>query len=131
LIALQGLFDTSTPFPVIMVVLLAGGMLRSMFFTGCNALGYSDVDDEQASQATAIVAVSQQISVAFGVAVAGALLELTTHMRGGELALVDFQIAFVVVGLLSMLAAVVYYRLPADAGSNVVAGRKRATIDKD
>ena len=119
LIAAQGLFTQTTPVSLMMAVLLAGGVLRSVFFTGVNAIGYADVDDDEASQATAIVAVGQQLSVAFGVAVAGAILEISTRLRGAELALPDFQIAFFVVGTLSALAGVVYLRLPADAGSNV------------
>ena len=130
LIAVQGLFNVDTPVPIIMAVLLVGGVLRSVFFTGSNAIGYADVDDEEASQATAIVAVCQQLSVAFGVAVAGGLLEITTRMRGSELALVDFQIAFFVVGGLSALAAFVYWRLPADAGSNV-SGHKVVAVPKE
>ena len=130
LIAAQGLFSSDTPVPVMMAILLAGGILRSVFFTGSNALGYADVDDEEASQATAIVAVAQQLSVAFGVAVAGAILEISTRLHGGELTLVDFQIAFFVVGGLSALAGAIYVRLPADAGSNV-SGHRAAAIGKE
>ncbi|WP_275693131.1 MFS transporter [Devosia lacusdianchii] len=130
LIAAQGLFSTATPVPLMMGVLLAGGILRSVFFTGSNAIGYADVDDEEASQATAIVAVCQQLSVAFGVAVAGAILELSTRLRGSELQLIDFQIAFFVVGGLSALAAFIYWRLPPDAGSNV-SGHKAIAVQKE
>src|SRR5690606_19405915 len=89
LIAAQGFFDRDTSIVVIMAILLGGGILRSMFFTGSNALGYADISDEEASQATAIVAVCQQLSVAFGVAVAGAILEISTRMHGGGLTLFD------------------------------------------
>ncbi|SEP73218.1 drug resistance transporter, EmrB/QacA subfamily [Devosia sp. YR412] len=130
LIAVQGFFTASTPAVLMMAVLLSGGVLRSVMFTGSNALGYADVDDEEASQATAIVAVCQQLSIAFGVAVAGGLLEFTTRMRGAELGLFDFQIAFFVVGGLSMLASFIYWRLPPDAGSNV-SGHKRITVEKE
>ena len=128
LIAAQGLFTAETPALVMMAILLAGGVLRSIFFTGSNAIGYADVSDEEASQATAIVAVAQQLSVAFGVAVAGAILELTSALSGGHLTLVNFQIAFFIVGGLSALAGVVYFRLPHDAGNNV-SGHK--AIDKE
>jgi EmrB/QacA subfamily drug resistance transporter len=124
LIGVQGLFTAETSIPVMMTVLLLGGILRSVFFTGSNALGYADIDNEEASQATAIVAVAQQISVALGVAVAGAILEGSSYLHGGELALVDFQVAFFVVGGLSALAGIIYLLLPADAGSNV-SGHKR------
>lgn len=119
LIAAQGLFTADTPVAVMMLILLAGGVLRSIFFTGTNAIGYADVSDEEASQATAIVAVGQQLSVAFGVAVAGAILEVTSALSGGHLTLLNFQIAFFAVGGLSALAGFVYFRLPHDAGSNV------------
>jgi EmrB/QacA subfamily drug resistance transporter len=119
LIAAQGTFSMDTPVPVMMAILLAGGVMRSLFFTGSNALGYADVSDEEASQATAMVAVCQQLSIAFGVAVAGAILELTSAFSGGHLGLVNFQIAFFTVGGLSILASLVYFRLPAHAGSNV------------
>jgi len=76
------------------------------------------------------VAVGQQLSVAFGVAVAGGLLELTTRARGSELQLIDFQIAFFVVGGLSMLASVIYFRLPADSGNNV-SGHKGVATPKE
>jgi len=130
LIAAQGLFSSDTPVPAMMAILLAGGILRSVFFTGSNALGYADVDDEEASQATAVVAVAQQLSVAFGVAVAGAILEISTRLHGGELTLLDFQIAFFVVGGLSALAGIIYIRLPADAGSNV-SGHRAIAVGKE
>jgi len=119
LIAAQGLFTTETPVAVMMIILVAGGVLRSIFFTGTNAIGYADISDEEASQATAIVAVGQQLSVAFGVAVAGAILEITTTFSGGHLTLLNFQIAFFAVGGMSALASIIYFRLPHDAGSNV------------
>jgi hypothetical protein len=93
-------------------------------------MGYADVNDEDASQATAIVAVAQQLSIAFGVAVAGGILEISTRMHGGELMLSDFQTAFFVVGGLSALAGLVYLRLPPDAGSNV-SGHKAIALSKE
>lgn len=130
LIAVQGLFTAETSIPVMMTVLLLGGLLRSVFFTGSNALGYADVDNEEASQATALVAVAQQISVALGVAIAGAILEVSGLFHGGTLALIDFQVAFFVVGGLSACAGIIYLTLPADAGSNV-SGHKALIIPKD
>ncbi|KKB81332.1 major facilitator transporter [Devosia soli] len=124
LIATQGLFTTETPTVIIMSVLLCGGVLRSVFFTGSNALGYADVPDAETSQATAIVAVCQQLSVAFGVAVAGGILELTGRFTGGHLTVLNFQIAFFTVGVLSALAGLVYLTLPKNAGADVSGHRR-------
>jgi len=130
LIAAQGFFTDGTPAAVMMTILLIGGILRSIFFTGSNAIGYADIDNEEASQATAVNAVAQQLSIAFGVAVAGAIIEISSRTHGGGLTLIDFQVAFFVVGTLSAIASIVYFRLPRDAGSDV-SGHKPAIITKE
>ena len=123
-VAAFGLFNAQTSYAVMVSVILLSGALRSMMFTGANAFGYADVSDAEASQATAIVAVSQQLSIALGVAVGAGVLEVSTRLHGGEMALGDFQLAFLVVGGLSMLASIVYLRLPRDAGHELA--RRRA-----
>jgi EmrB/QacA subfamily drug resistance transporter len=118
-LAINALFSPATPHWLLMAALLVGGLTRSFFFTGVNALVFADVDERQASQATAINAVSQQLSVATGVAVAGGTLELVSNMHGGELTLSDFHIAWVVVALVAVASAIPFLRLPPDAGSEV------------
>lgn len=118
-VAVNGLFTPETPYALILVVLLAGGFLRSMFFTGINALTYAEISTEDTSKATPIAAVCQQLSIALGVAVAGGILETSTHLHGGTLTLADFHIAFFIVAGISALAAVWFIRLPPAAGSAV------------
>ena len=124
LLAVIGFFDELTPRPYLYLVLLVMGLLRSIFFTGVNALGYADISEEDASQATAITAVTQQLSIALGVAVAGGVLELSSSLTGGELSLLDFHIAWYVVAGISLLSAIPFLRLPADAGSDVSGHRR-------
>lgn len=102
-----------------MACLFIGGITRSFFFTGVNVFGYADISEADASQATAITAVTQQISVALGVAVAGGVLELSTTIRGGPLDLTDFHIAWFVVATLAAVSAFAFFRLPPDSGGNV------------
>ena len=118
-LSVNGFFTPETPHIYIYAILLATGLLRSMFFTGINALGFSDVDEQEASQASAITAVSQQLSVAFGVAVAGGALEVSAQFMGGELSLGAFHVAWFVVAGVSLLSALFFWRLPPDAGSDV------------
>jgi EmrB/QacA subfamily drug resistance transporter len=125
LLAVNGTFTPETPHPWIYLVLLVGGIFRSVFFTGVNALGFADVDESEASQVTAITAVTQQLSVAFGVAVGGATLELSAQLRGAaELGLHDFHVAWFVVAGVSLLSAIPFMRLPPDAGSDVSGHRR-------
>ncbi|MFT3974336.1 MAG: MFS transporter [Amaricoccus sp.] len=119
LIAVNALFFPDTPKSLIMACLLAGGILRSISFTGVNALVFAEIDERDSGQATAINAVFQQISLATGVALAGGVLDFAARLHGGPLRLEDFHAAFLVVGVITSLAAVVFLRLPADAGAAV------------
>ena len=75
-LAVNGFFTPETNHYLLMFCLFIGGVVRSFFFTGVNAFGYADISEADASQATSIAAVNQQISVALGVAVAGGVLEI-------------------------------------------------------
>jgi EmrB/QacA subfamily drug resistance transporter len=118
-LAINGLFTPETPHLLLMFALFMGGVTRSFFFTGVNVFGYADVSESEASQATVISAVSQQISIALGVAVAGALLEFTSRMHGGGPNLSDFHIAWFVVGAIAAISTLFFFRLPPDAGADV------------
>ena len=58
---------------IIAGVLLIAGFVRSFFFTSVNALSFADISNEDASKATSMSAVLQQISLA--------LKELTSDER--------------------------------------------------
>ncbi len=118
-LGVNGFFSPETPHLVLLFCLFMGGLSRSFFFTGMNVFGYADIDEAEASQATAIASVMQQISVALGVAVAGGLLEVTTRIRGVPLDLTDFHIAWFVVAGLASLSAFSFLGLPPDDGSDV------------
>ena len=125
-IAVNAAFTPATPVPLIMAILLVGGVLRSICFTGINAMVFADVDEADAAQATAINSVAQQISLATGVALAGGVLDIAGRLHGSGIALADFHVAFVAVALVASLAAICFLRLPADAGATVSGHRRLA-----
>ncbi|NKN38632.1 DHA2 family efflux MFS transporter permease subunit [Agrobacterium sp. a22-2] len=112
-------FTPETSYILISTILLMAGFARSFFFTGVNALSYSDIGDDQASQATSVGSVLQQVGLALGVAVAAAILEASTLISGAPLDLSDFHVAFAIVTGLSMLAAVPFLTLSPNAGAAV------------
>lgn len=118
-IMLNGFFTPQTPLILILTALLLGGFLRSMFFTGVNALGFAEIPDDKTSQATPISAVAQQVSIAMGVALAGIILELSASMHGAALQIADFHIAFFVVGGISALAFFFFVKLKPEAGQEL------------
>ncbi len=125
LLAINGLFHPGTPLWLIMACLLVGGVLRSMAFSGVNAMAFGDVDDADTGQATAINAVAQRLSMAMGVAVAGASLDISSSLHGGTLEIADFNIAFLVVGLVSASSVITFWRLPPNAGDDLVSRKMR------
>lgn len=125
----NGLFTPDTPYVLILAALLVGGFIRSMFFTGINALAYAEISTADTSRATPIAAVFQQLSIALGVALAGGILEVSTTIHGGPLTLSDFHIAFFIVAAVSAAASLSFMRLAPDAG-NAVSGYGGLTAPK-
>ena len=119
LMAINAFFTPQTPHAVIIAVLVAAGFMRSLFFTSNNALVFAEIDDRQASQATAIASVSQQISIAVGVSVAGMLLEAHHVITGEPTGLAAFSTAFLVVSALAACAVLPILKLSPDAGLTV------------
>jgi EmrB/QacA subfamily drug resistance transporter len=126
LIAANGLITAHTPWLAIVAILFMAGFLRSLFFTASNALVFADVEDSQASQATAIAAVTQQITVALGVAVGGGILEVQARFGDELLAPGDFRVAFYIVAAITVLSILPFLSLPRDAGGAVSGHRPRA-----
>ncbi|MBB4188739.1 hypothetical protein GGE07_005418 [Sinorhizobium terangae] len=61
----------------------------------------------------------QQISYALGVAVAGAILEIESAVNGGPLALEDFHVAFMIIAVGNLLAAIPFVTMAKNAGASV------------
>jgi EmrB/QacA subfamily drug resistance transporter len=119
-IFLMGLLSSATPWIIAALVLFAGGFLRSLQFTALNAMSYSDVDNAQASYATSLYTVVQQLSLSMGVVLAAFVLEGAQWWRGEETLMpMDFTIAFCVVALVSTSAVLQYIALSPGAGASV------------
>jgi MFS family permease len=128
-VAAAALFTPSTPATLVAAVLLVGGFFRSLQFTALNALAFADLEPAAMGGATSLSSVSQQASIAVGVAVAAGVLETTRAFTGDTaLAAGDFAPAFLVVGAITLLPLVMFARLPGDAGSSV-SGRIVADAD--
>jgi EmrB/QacA subfamily drug resistance transporter len=124
-LGLCALFTPSTPHIVILGVLLVGGFLRSLQFTGLNAISFADIEPRRMSSATSLSSVAQQVSISLGVATAAAVLEMLRSGRGETaLTISDFSPGFIVVALISALSSAVHARLPLDAGVGLIARRE-------
>ena len=126
IVVLAGL-TALTPALVLMTLLGVGGFFRSLQFTSLNSLTYAEVQPADMSRATSLVGVVQQLSLAAGVALAAMLLEGSRSLDGrAALLALDFRLAFVAVGLVSLLPLLWFVRLAPDAGAEMSGHRGHA-----
>jgi EmrB/QacA subfamily drug resistance transporter len=115
-----GFFRVSTPYLVIVLVLLVGGYSRSVQFTAAQSLGYAEMPTEHISRATSFLAMAQQLAQSFGVGLVALVVHLSlvwhdrTAISSGDVALGYFTIGFLV-----LASAIIFYRLPSHAGAEL------------
>jgi hypothetical protein len=119
----------ATPYALTAVLLLAGGLVRSLQFSAYNSLGFADVPEAETGAANALASVAQQLSLGGGITIGAIALRLAGLLDHGAAAgptVADFHIAFVLVALLAAIATLDTLTLPADAGAVVSGHRLRA-----
>lgn len=115
-----GLMTPATPQAVMVVILFVAGLSRSMQFTALNTIGFADIAPAQRSSASTLSSMLQQVSMLLGVAIAAAILNLSSLLRAGTgTPLTDFRWAFLVVGAVGVAASLRFLALPPDAGAEV------------
>ncbi|WP_118134289.1 MFS transporter [Oceanicella sp. SM1341] len=120
LIAPLGFYRPELSVALLVAMLLGGGFFRSLFFTGVNALAFSDLDEKRSGDGTALMSVSQQLSIALAVAIAGAVLEVCMVLAGRDVPAVgDFTVAFLLIGVITASASAQFLALEPDAGAEV------------
>ncbi len=132
-LAAMGLFSPSTPAWVMLAVLLAGGFFRTLQFTALNTVAFADVPSPRMSAATSFYSMMQQASLGTGVGIAAVTLGAIAGWRGGDAAHLlpgDFTLAFVIVGLISLVSVRSYATLVPDAGAEVSGHHAPAARDQ-
>jgi hypothetical protein len=125
-IALCAAFRPDWPIWTIYTVLLLGGFFQSLQFSAYNTVAYADVPSERFSSATSFYTTFQQLMLSLGICVAAAALHASVAMSDHAHAeLPDFSVAFIVVTLISLIAAPVCLLLPRNAGAEMSGHRVR------
>jgi len=95
------------------------GAFQSLQMTSMNTLVYSDVPQQQTSNASSIASTLQQLSISFGVAVAGltSAFFIPADVRANPAAFMGgLHDAFLVLGGWTAISSVVFWRLKANDG---------------
>jgi EmrB/QacA subfamily drug resistance transporter len=113
-------FRPAWPAAALYIVLLVGGFLRSLQFTAYNTIAYGDIPRARMSGATSLYATLQQVSLTLGISAGAASLEVAMALSGRTTpANIDFTVAFVVIGAVSLLASPVSLLMPRHAGADL------------
>jgi EmrB/QacA subfamily drug resistance transporter len=120
-VAAAGLVTGQTPVAVIITIAVISGVARSVCGTSYNTLSFCDVREEQMPHANSLSATSQQLSMGLGVAAATIALRLggpIGHLLpGGATIRTAYTVAFALIALLPLTAALGVARLHHNAGS--------------
>jgi MFS family permease len=122
LIVLFATIGPGTPVWLIVAQALVFGFFTSLQYTSMNTLVYADVTEEQTSSASTIASTMQQMSISFGVATASLATALFIpdrfHASAPEM-IHGIHRAFLVLGGLTVLSAIVFRELKNDDGDTV------------
>ncbi|MBV8415295.1 MAG: hypothetical protein JO251_08810 [Verrucomicrobia bacterium] len=112
----------STPKSIIVIILFAGGLFRSMQFTALTSLGFADIHQPQMSGASALASMVQQMTFGMGVAFGAIALRLAGLFISANAELLnadEFRIAFGLAGLVALLGITDCLGLDSNAGAEV------------
>jgi EmrB/QacA subfamily drug resistance transporter len=122
---LIGLFATigpGTPVWLIVSQVFVFGFFTSLQYTSMNTLVYADVTEEETSSASTIASTMQQMSISFGVATASLatafFIPNRFHTTAPEM-IHGIHKAFLVLGGLTIVSAIVFRELKDDDGDTV------------
>jgi EmrB/QacA subfamily drug resistance transporter len=122
LILLFATIGVQTPVWLIVLQVFCFGFFTSLQYTSMNTLVYADVTEAQTSSASTIASTAQQMSISFGVASASLVTAIFIpdrfHTDAPQL-IHGIHNAFLVLGALTILSAIVFAGLKRDDGSAV------------
>ena len=116
----------TTPLLVLLILLAASGIFRSVGFTTYNTVAFADVPTDQMTSANTLMSTVQELGAGLGVAVGALLVRLGSSAAEpagfGHDPDVPYRLAFVALAIVLAAPAVEAAMLPRTAG-NVVTGR--------
>jgi EmrB/QacA subfamily drug resistance transporter len=128
MIMLFATIGPATPQWLIMLQAFLFGFCSSLQYTSMNTLVYADVSGNDTSMASTMASMMQKLSMSFGVAVASlvAVQFIPDHASSGAAQMIHgIHLAFIVLGCLTILSALVFAELKGNDGESVSRHQKK------
>jgi len=117
------LLGPKTPIPAIVALLFASGLTRSMQYSALNTLAFADVPEIWMSGANTLFNMTQQLSLAMGIALGAVALRIAglwgPRAASGSISIGNFHSAFLIVGAVAVLVVLDALSLDRTAGDGV------------
>ncbi|GAB7525294.1 MFS transporter [Paraburkholderia sp. 2C] len=129
-LAAMSLLTAETPYWIIVAVLFASGLVRSLQFGAINTLSFADVPKQQMSGASTLSSTVQQLTIGMGVALGAIALRVAAWLHGHGAQSVtnaDFSVAFLLVSVVGLASIFDVFGLDARAGEHVSGHRPSRT----
>ncbi len=91
----------------------------SIQFTSMNTITLADLTDNNASSGNSLLAVTQQLSISFGVAASAAILRFYESIPDGT-TVDNFHNTFITVGIITLLSSSTFLLLHKKDGDNMI-----------
>jgi len=122
-IAACALFSPDTPLWFVVPVLFIGGMCRSMHFTALNTIAFADIPPQQMTGANTLFSTAFQLTMGMGIAVGAIGIRIgqaiSAPLGASGIVAIEFRLAFVMLGIIALLAVLDCLPLDRRAGDNV------------
>ena len=130
-IGLFSLVSAGTPLIAIVGIGLLQGFCNSMQFSSMNTLAYADIEPKDSSQASTLSSSFQQLSMSFGLA-SGSIVTawfLGKVSQTNQLLVTNaIHHAFLTLAIVTMLSALLFYRLRREDGESISKGKAAAAV---
>jgi EmrB/QacA subfamily drug resistance transporter len=121
-----GFMTPDTPLLVILFIVFAYGVARSMQFSTLAILAYADIPPPLMNPASTLWSASSQMMIGMGIAYGAVSLRLADYLHdssgnpsGEPFVLGDFRLAFILAGVLTLISVLGYVGLAKDAGAGI------------
>ena len=117
-----------TPAWLILAILYAGGVFRSIQFTGVSTLAFADVPSEQMSYANTLFSTASQLAVGLGISLGAIGIRIgekvSDWLAMSALPGISFRLAFVFIAVICLVGMIDTLHLAKDAGIAVSKKKK-------